>query len=119
MNQMKGKRIIISGLVSSKLNLDEYLVSIRGKIVKEGGEIVGELIQRRGVSRSKKAGGSNKLDLPLSSRTFISSGKFEELKKLSDNLNSDIILFLNNLTESQIQNLEDLIETKVTKIITE
>ncbi|WP_397363866.1 hypothetical protein [Olleya sp. R77988] len=119
MNQISGKKIIISGLVSLKLNLEEYLIPIRSQIINQGGKIIGELVQRRGVSRSKKPGGSKMLDLPLSSRTYISKGKIEELKKLSNNLNPDIIVFINNLTESQIQNIENLIEIKVEKIIAE
>jgi hypothetical protein len=113
MNQIRGKRIIISGLISSKVSLDEYLAPIRKEIENFNGQIVGELIQRRGISRSKKPGGSNKLDLPLSSRTYISSGKIEELKKLSNSVNADLVIFINNLTVNQIENIENLIELRV------
>ncbi|WP_157811542.1 hypothetical protein [Lacinutrix sp. Bg11-31] len=100
-------------MVSSKLNRESHLIPIRNKIINQGEKIAGELVQRRGVSRSKKPGGSKLLDLPLSSRTYISTGKIEELKELSKNLNADIIVFINNLNTSQIQNIERLIETKV------
>ena len=113
MYQINGKRVIISGLVSSKLNLEDHLISIRDRIINQGGEIIGELVQRRGVSRSKKPGGSKMLDLPLSTRTYISTGKVEELKELSKNINADIVVFINNLNDSQIQNIESLTETKV------
>ncbi|WP_299381298.1 hypothetical protein [uncultured Lacinutrix sp.] len=113
MHQINGKRVIISGLVSSKLNLEDHLISIRDRIINQGGLIVGELVQRRGVSRSKKPGGSKMLDLPLSARTYISTGKVEELKELSKNINADIVVFINNLNDSQIQNIESLTETKV------
>lgn len=113
MDHLNGKRIIISGLVSSKLNLNEHLTPVRNEIKRLGGEIVGELVQRRGVSRSKRPRGSAKLDLPLSSRTYISTGKVDELRKIAGNLNPDIIVFINKLTDAQIVNLENLIETKI------
>lgn len=113
MQQINGKRVIISGLVSSKLNLEDHLIPIRDKIINQGGLIVGELVQRRGVSRSKKPGGSKMFDLPLSSRTYISTGKVEELKKLAKDINADIVVFINSLNNSQIQNIETLIKTKV------
>ena len=118
MNEIRGKRIIISGLISSKLNLDEHLTPIRKEIETFNGLIVGELIQRRGISRSKRPGGSHKLNLPLSSRTYISSGKIEELKELSNTVNADLIIFINNLTINQIENIEDLIDLKVIKFKT-
>ncbi|MFT5616992.1 MAG: 50S ribosomal subunit-associated GTPase HflX [Arenicella sp.] len=113
MSRINGKRIIISGLVSSKINLEEFLIPIRSKLKESGAKVIGELIQRRGVSRSKKAGGSTKLNQPLSSRTYISSGKIDELKVFSDNLNADFVVFINNLTDNQIENIESLIELKI------
>ena len=113
MNHIKGKRVIISGLVSSKVNLDQFLPPIRNQIRGLEGQIVGELIQRRGVSRSKKPGGSNKLELPLNSRTYISSGKAKELKELAEELKSDLIIFINILTDAQRDNLEKLVGQEV------
>ena len=46
------------------------------------GLIVGVLIQRRGISRSKTQGGAKKLEQPLDSTTYISKGKANLLKKL-------------------------------------
>lgn len=116
MNQLKGKRVIISGLVSSKLNLGTYLLNVRDEIKKLGGIIVGELIQRRGVSRSKQAGGSQKLNLPLNSRTYITTGKIEELKQLCNNVNAEVVIFINDLTNAQLNNIEHSIDLKIIKI---
>jgi hypothetical protein len=113
MKDLRGKRIIISGLISSKVNIDEYLTPVRHEIESNAGQIVAELIQRRGVSRSKKPGGSSKLDLPLSSRTYISSGKVEELKELSVKVDADLIIFTNQLTSSQMRNIEALIGLEI------
>ena len=114
MNQRK--RVIISGLVSAKVKLDEFLPPVREQVKGLHGQIVGELIQRRGVSRSKKPGGSKMLDLPLSSRTYISSGKVDELKELSHELKADLIVFINDLTAKQMETLENLTGLKIEKI---
>jgi len=116
MNPIKGKRIIISGLVSSKINLNELLNPIRNQIILLRGLIVGEFIQRRGVSRSKKPGGSKKLHLPLHSRTYISLGKAKQLKDFTHELDSDLIFFINDLTAAQIYNLEHLVEQTILTI---
>lgn len=116
MQDLKGFRIILSGLVSSKINLEELLPPIRSEIHQSGGLIVGEHIQRRGVSRSRKPGGSKDLDKPLNFRTCISSGKADELKELAKQLDCHLILFINTLTEYQQKNLEKLTEVEVRSI---
>lgn len=107
MIDITGKRVILSGLVSSKTDLDNHLVFIRNKVAKWGGIVVGEMFQRRGVSRSKRPGGSKKLDKPLSPGTYIGPGKVKELKELAENKKCDIILFINELTPHQKENLEN------------
>ena len=108
MIDLKEKHIIISGLVSAKLDLNEFLSPLRAKIINMGGLIVGELIQRRGVSRSKKPGGAKNMDNTLSPKTYINSGKVKELKALAEKQKCDIIIFINRLTESQKENLKEL-----------
>jgi len=108
MIDINGKRVIVSGLISGKLDLDSHLQPIRKKIINQGGQIVGELIQRRGVSRSKRPGGSKDLDKPLSSSTYISSGKVEELKSLAEKEKCDVIIFINELSTKQKENLNNL-----------
>lgn len=75
MKELFGEKIIISGLISSKIDLNEFLIPIRKIINDNGDEIIEEFVQRRGVSRSNKPGGSKSLNLPLSNRTYISIGK--------------------------------------------
>ena len=113
MDNLNGNKVILSGLVSSKLDLDGLLIPIRTKIKSLGGNLVGELIQRRGVSRSKGSGGSKKLDQPLSRETYISSGKVDELILLTKQNNCDLILFVNDLSEHQKRNLEVLIGVNI------
>lgn len=104
-----GKRIVLAGLVSSKVKLDTLLPPIRKQIQDLQGQLVGELVQRRGVSRSKKPGGSNKLTLPLSAQTYISVGKVDELKDLCLEKKVELVVFFNGLTAKQVENLEHLI----------
>ncbi len=113
MKNLTNRRIIISGLVSYKVNLEELLQPIRIEIEQFHGIIVREHVQRRGVSRSRKPGGSKDLDKPLNARICISSGKAEELKELVQQLNCDLIVFVSELTKSQQRNLEELTETEV------
>ena len=109
MKELKDKRIIISGLLSAKINIEEFLGPIRIEINESGGKIIEEFIQRRGVSRSKKAGGSDHLHLPLSGRTIISSGKAEELKELVKKSSCNLVVFVNELNSNQHKILETLV----------
>lgn len=113
MNELKNKRIIISGLISSKVNLDVFLSPIKNMIIENDGELIDIFIQRRGVSKSNKPGGSKLLNLPLNRQTYISSGKVEELKELALNKNCNLILFINELTKNQHTNLETLVGVKI------
>lgn len=113
MKDLKGNRIIISGLVSYKIELEELLLPIRKDIHELGGFIVGEHIQRRGVSRSRRPGGSKDLEKPLNNRTSISTGKVKELKELAKQLDCNLIIFINKLTQFQQKNLENQVEVAV------
>ncbi len=107
----ENKKITIAGLVSSKLKESESFFSdLEDKIKIGGGIIVGQLIQRKGVSRSNKPGGSQKLESPLDSSTFIGKGKVNELKELCNTTKSDLVVFINQLSLSQKERLEQLIE---------
>lgn len=107
---IENKRIIIAGLISSKTRESENsLPELENHIKNNGGEIVGQLIQRRGVSRSKMPGGSKKLNQPLDPSTYISKGKANELKELCNKTKPDIVFFINKLSNSQIERLGQLI----------
>lgn len=113
MKELKDKRIVISGLLSAKINTEEFLDPIRIKINESGGRIIEEFIQRRGVSRSNKPGGSKHLHLPLSGRTIISTGKAEELKELVRKSSCDLVVFVNELNSNQHEILETIIGVDV------
>jgi 50S ribosomal subunit-associated GTPase HflX len=105
---IENKKIIIAGLVSYKMRESENLFSeLENHIKNNGGEIVGQLIQRRGVSGSQISGGSKKLDQPLDSSTYISKGKARELSELCSKTKSDVVIFINKLSKSQIVSSSD------------
>lgn len=111
--QVENQKIIIAALISSKLDIEKFLNPFRKKLTANGNEIVGELIQRRGVSRSKKVGGSKNMDVPLNPKTILGSGKILELKKEVANKQPELVIFLNQLNETQKQIIEDIIECKI------
>lgn len=45
--------------------------------------------------------------------TFLGKGKVQEIKELAKNMEADSVIFLQELSGSQIRNLEKIIETKV------
>lgn len=49
----------------------------------------------------------------INSKYYIGSGKAEEIKEMAENLEVDTIIFDNELTGSQIKNLEDIIGKKI------
>lgn len=110
---IKNQRIIIAGLISSKMNVEGYLNPIRIELQERGFDIVGEIIQRRGVSRSKRKGGSKKLDLPMNPKTFMGSGKVAELEEEVASKQPELVFFLNELNGNQIANIQEIINCKV------
>lgn len=76
----------------------ESLNELEQLVVTAGGEAVSRVVQERE--------GPHK-------RTFIGSGKAEEIKNLANLLGADLIVFDHDLTPSQEHSLEDAIERKV------
>ena len=91
---VSGRNCILVGLFSMKeKNIQDKFYTARSIVESHGGTIVGTLVQRRGISRSRKPGGVNKLNSPLSSLTFIGKGKAEELCILAKEQSVDVIIF--------------------------
>lgn len=107
------KKIVITGVISAKINLEEYLSPLRNLIVLNKGVISEVFIQRRGSSRSNKPGGSKKMDKPLNRNTLISKGKIKELQILISKSNIDLVIFINPLTEHQKSTLETEIGVQI------
>jgi hypothetical protein len=74
---------------------------LKKSVEQAGGVIVGTLIQRRGVSRTRKPGGVACLNSPMHARTWIGKGKVIELAELSRTTHTNVIIFCNILSDSQ------------------
>jgi 50S ribosomal subunit-associated GTPase HflX len=97
-NNMK-RRAIIAALVSAKAtNTEERIRQLEATLTVQGVEVVGSLVQRRGVSRATSPGGAKRLAAPMSSATFIGSGKVKELSKLAKERSATVVYFLNELS---------------------
>ncbi|BDI33595.1 hypothetical protein CCAX7_56460 [Capsulimonas corticalis] len=104
-----GARIIIAALVPAKGDEDHPLVAAVTKAVEAtGAAVVGTLIQRRGVSRARRPGGTKKLRAPLNAATHIGKGKATELAEMVTLLRAEAIVFCNLLTGTQRRNLEQM-----------
>jgi len=113
-SEVKGKKCIIAGLFSAKEENIENFFSEAVKIILEnGGEVVGRVIQRRGVSRANKPGGSKSMDSPMSAATFMGRGKADELKDLVNAEGAELVVFLNKLSGTQKRNLSELIRCNI------
>lgn len=82
-------------------------------IVGRGDEVVGKLLQRRGVSRSKIQGGSKRMDMPLTQRTLFGPGKTQELAALAQFAEASHLLIFNSITDGQRLALAGLTGTEV------
>ncbi|MCO1336790.1 hypothetical protein MO867_20905 [Microbulbifer sp. OS29] len=94
-------------------NIDESLAEASSEIKNIGGLVVGGLIQRRGVSRTKKVGGSKRLDSPMNSATYLGKGKAFELAEIATIECADTLIFLNKLSGTQIRNLAKITGCRV------
>lgn len=103
-----GRRVVVAGLFSAKQkDLGEVVASVESEIRECGAFVVGTVIQRRGVSRSRRPGGSKKMDVPLDPSTVIGAGKLAELCRLVQDNSADIVVFLNQLSSSQLARIQD------------
>lgn len=103
-------RAIVAALVSAKAtDTDERIRVLTSALVPYGVQIVGALIQRRGVSR----GGTKSMEAPLSSATLIGPGKAVELAQLVRDRQATVVYFLNALSSAQSTRLSALTECPV------
>lgn len=103
-------RAIVAALVSAKAtDTDERIRVLTSALVPYGVQIVGALIQRRGVSR----GGTKAMEAPLSSATLIGPGKAVELAQLVRDRQATVVYFLNALSSAQSTRLSAFTECPV------
>ena len=80
------------------LDAEASLAEFRELVLSAGGEIVGEVVQRRAKADSA---------------TLLGSGKVEEVAEIAASTNATLILFDHDLTPTQLRNLEDALPCRV------
>lgn len=79
-------------------NFNYSLEELRQLVVNTGVEVVGEVTQKREV---------------VDNRTLIGKGKVQELKHLVEELEVSVVIFNQELSPSQVRNIQEEIEVKV------
>ncbi len=90
--------IVIVEFNKDKIQLGEVKQELISLATTAGVEVVGELYQKRESPDSK---------------FFIGQGKIEELKKLAEENNADLVIFENELLGSKISNISNYLEVNV------
>lgn len=93
------KRVIIVGInINNKNNFEESIIELKNLCIACDIEIVGEMEQNL-----KK----------INPTFYMGSGKIEELRDLIEEMNAEIIVFNNELSASQIKNIEEEVKCNV------
>ncbi len=97
---LQPERAILVGVDtgSSEWSLDESLAELGRLVETDGGEVVASV--------------SQKLDVPVA-RTFVGSGKAEEIAQMAKGMDADVVVFDDELTPSQQSNLEHIMGSHV------
>jgi len=90
--------VLVGVLLPDHQSLEPALEELEGLAETAGCEVVGKIVQKR----DKPAVG-----------TYLGSGKVDELKRLVDATDADVVIFDNNLTPGQTRNLEQTTGVKV------
>lgn len=110
---LAGAEVLIAGLFSAKRKDHVDLMNgLAAEVIATGGQIVGQFVQRRGVSGNKKGrspGGKANMERPYSSRTLISNGKLREMAAARVNADAGSVVFFNELTARQRTVLTDVL----------
>jgi 50S ribosomal subunit-associated GTPase HflX len=113
-NSRQNSRVVIAALVPAEGEENRALIEkVTKNIEASGATVLATLIQRRGVSRANKPGGSKMLDRPMSLATLIGSGKVQELAFLVNSTQAEMVVFCNLLTPRQQTNLEKSLKVPV------
>ena len=112
-SKLAGERVVIAGLLSVKDDVDARFDALAARVVELGGDVVGRVVQRRGVSRARGLGGATKLDAPMNRTTFMGRGKASELAAVCIRERAAVVVFANGLDMLQRLELERLTRTRI------
>ncbi len=118
--ELQEKVCILAGFFSAKdkeyqSKMDDAVQYIE----KNGGIVADKIVQRRGVSASKNPGGSNRMSEPLNTKLLFSKGKTEELSKIAEAKDVDMIIFFNSLTPLMLSNISRFTGRKIVSFLDE
>ncbi|UUF07298.1 GTPase HflX [Turicibacter bilis] len=98
MMKMRKRGIIVGININNKNNFEESIIELKNLCIACDIEIVGEMEQNL-----KK----------INPTFYMGSGKIEELRDLIEEMNAEIIVFNNELSASQIKNIEEEVKCSI------
>ncbi|MBC8522705.1 GTPase HflX [PVC group bacterium] len=99
LNVVSERAILVAlSLFGEKIPIDHRFEELSALTESAGGEVVGQMTQKRKLPKGK---------------TFIGKGKLEELSNLADSTDASVIIFDHDLTPSQIRNIEEITKRKI------
>jgi 50S ribosomal subunit-associated GTPase HflX len=108
-----GSGVVLVGFFSARRkDFPAVMEAAAATVTARGGRVVGEVVQRRGVSR----GGVRLMGVPYSSRTVLSSGKVREAVELRERTGADLVVFVTPLTGRQRLVLAEVFRRPVTDL---
>jgi GTP-binding GTPase N-terminal len=107
---LAGRKILLAALLSAKVKEPEAEMAVHAaSIVSKGGIVVGSVLQRRGVSRDDRPGGSRRMNAPMNAATYFGAGKVQEIAELRRATGAELVVVCAKLSPSQLANLERII----------
>jgi hypothetical protein len=108
-------RVVIAGVLPAGADANLVLQKAQAFLQQNRNILLGSVLQRRGVSRSSRPGGAPaaRRGAALRSATYLGSGKTTALARLCRAQNPDVVVFLNDLSRSQVRRLESVTECPV------
>lgn len=92
------KAILVGANINNDPMMEYYMFELKNLAIASHVEVV------YSITQSVKS---------ITSRFYIGSGKVEEIKTFVENLDADMVIFNNELSGSQIRNLEEALEVRV------
>ena len=105
-----GTRVLLAAVVPAVGEEDQPLLqAVIRQVEAAGGVLVAQVLQRRGVSRSRGPGGARRMRMktPLNPATWLGTGKVEELATRVAEVRAEVVLVAHPLSEAQRRNLEE------------
>lgn len=108
------RKIIVAALLSAKVDDPEVvLAGYAATITSRGGIVVAQVLQRRGVSRDPRPGGSRRMNEPMNAATYFGTGKVEGMAELRRATGAELVVVCARLSPSQLANLNRIIGCRV------